>query len=57
MKITFYAHASFRLEADGVVVITDPYKPPLSRFDPIDEPHFDELPATWAEWHPSDEGF
>ncbi|MBS5902532.1 MAG: MBL fold metallo-hydrolase [Acetobacteraceae bacterium] len=38
MKITFYAHASFRLEADGVVVITDPYKPPLSRFDPIDEP-------------------
>lgn len=38
MKITFYAHASFRLEADGVAVVTDPYKPSLSRFDPIDEP-------------------
>jgi L-ascorbate metabolism protein UlaG (beta-lactamase superfamily) len=40
MKLTFYAHASFRLEADGVVVITDPYTPgpkPGSGFDPIDE--------------------
>ncbi|MBV8901550.1 MAG: MBL fold metallo-hydrolase, partial [Verrucomicrobia bacterium] len=27
MKITFYAHASFRLEADGLTVITDPYTP------------------------------
>src|SRR5689334_15246408 len=41
MKITFYAHASFRLEADGLAVITDPYTPgpkPGSGFDPIDEP-------------------
>ena len=41
MRITFYAHASFRLEADGVVVVTDPYTPgpkPGSGFDPIDEP-------------------
>ena len=38
MRITFYAHASFRLEADGLVVVTDPYKPALSRFHPIDEP-------------------
>ncbi|MDP9478249.1 MAG: MBL fold metallo-hydrolase [Actinomycetota bacterium] len=41
MKITFYAHASFRLEADGLSVVTDPYTPgpkPGSGFDPIDEP-------------------
>jgi L-ascorbate metabolism protein UlaG (beta-lactamase superfamily) len=38
LKITFYAHASFRLEADGLAVITDPYRPGRSGFDPIDEP-------------------
>jgi L-ascorbate metabolism protein UlaG (beta-lactamase superfamily) len=41
VKITFYAHACFRLEADGLAVITDPYTPgpkPGSGFDPIDEP-------------------
>ena len=40
MKITFYAHASFRLEADGLTVITDPYTPgpQASGFDPINEP-------------------
>ena len=38
MKITFYAHASFRLEGDGLAVITDPYTPGRSHFDPIDEP-------------------
>lgn len=38
MKIKFYAHASFRLEGDGLVVVTDPYLPSRSRFDPIDEP-------------------
>ncbi|GAC1539586.1 MAG: MBL fold metallo-hydrolase [Herpetosiphon sp.] len=39
MKITFYAHASFRLEADGLSVVTDPYTPgpEASRFDPINE--------------------
>ena len=39
MKIKFYAHASFRLEADGVVVVTDPYTPgpKASGFGPIDE--------------------
>jgi L-ascorbate metabolism protein UlaG (beta-lactamase superfamily) len=39
VKITFYAHASFRLEADGLAVVTDPYTPgPAgSGFDPIDE--------------------
>jgi L-ascorbate metabolism protein UlaG (beta-lactamase superfamily) len=40
VKIRFYAHASFRLEADGLAVITDPYTPgpQNSGFDPIDEP-------------------
>ena len=40
MKIRFYAHASFRLEAEGLAVITDPYTPgpQNSGFDPIDEP-------------------
>ena len=40
MKITFYAHASFRLEAEGLSVITDPYTPGPkgSGFNPIDEP-------------------
>ncbi len=40
MKIRFYAHASFRLEGDGLAVITDPYTPgpQNSGFDPIDEP-------------------
>ena len=40
MKITFYAHASFRLEADGVAVVTDPYTPGPqgSGYEPIDEP-------------------
>ncbi len=40
MKITFYAHASFRLEADGLAVVTDPYTPGPGRsgFDRIDEP-------------------
>lgn len=38
MHIKFYAHASFRLEGDGLAVVTDPYNPARSRFDPIDEP-------------------
>jgi len=38
MKMTFYAHASFRLEAPGVSVVTDPYTPKASGFEPIDEP-------------------
>ncbi|HEY6320526.1 MAG TPA: MBL fold metallo-hydrolase [Thermoanaerobaculia bacterium] len=40
MKIKFYAHASFRLEADAVVVVTDPYHPgkDMSGFEPIAEP-------------------
>jgi L-ascorbate metabolism protein UlaG (beta-lactamase superfamily) len=40
LYLTFYAHASFRLEADGLAVITDPYTPGPdgSGFDPINEP-------------------
>ncbi len=38
MKITFYAHASFRLETPEVSVVTDPYTPGVSGFKPIDEP-------------------
>ncbi|MEW6635444.1 MAG: MBL fold metallo-hydrolase [Actinomycetota bacterium] len=40
MKIKFYAHASFRLEADGLAIVTDPYTPGPegSGFDPIGEP-------------------
>ena len=39
MNITFYAHASFRLEGDGLAVVTDPYTPGPqgSGFDPINE--------------------
>ena len=40
MEISFYAHASFRIEGDGRAVITDPYTPGPggSGFRPIDEP-------------------
>ncbi|HXF61134.1 MAG TPA: MBL fold metallo-hydrolase [Caldilineaceae bacterium] len=40
MKVKFYAHASFRIEGDGVSVVTDPYTPGPngSNFDPIAEP-------------------
>jgi L-ascorbate metabolism protein UlaG (beta-lactamase superfamily) len=39
MKIRFYAHASFRLEGDGVAIVTDPYTPgpDVSNFEPIVE--------------------
>lgn len=40
MDITFYAHACFRLEGDGLAVITDPYTPGPqgSGFQPVNEP-------------------
>ncbi len=38
MRIKFYAHASFRFEADGIALVTDPYTPGRSGFRPIDEP-------------------
>jgi hypothetical protein len=38
MKIPFYARVSFRLGTPEVSVVTDPYKPEVSGFEPIDEP-------------------
>ena len=38
MRMTFYAHASFRLETPEVSIVTDPYTPGVSGFDPIGEP-------------------
>ncbi|MEM7534999.1 MAG: MBL fold metallo-hydrolase [Chloroflexota bacterium] len=38
MRIKFYAHASFRLEGDGLNVITDPYRPDVAKYEPIAEP-------------------
>jgi L-ascorbate metabolism protein UlaG (beta-lactamase superfamily) len=40
MKVKFYAHACFRVEGDGLSVVTDPYTPGPggSQFDPIGEP-------------------
>jgi L-ascorbate metabolism protein UlaG (beta-lactamase superfamily) len=38
MKIRFYAHACFRIEGGGRVIVTDPYKPAVAWFKPIDEP-------------------
>ncbi len=38
MKIKFYAHASFRIEGGGRVIVTDPFDPKISWFAPIDEP-------------------
>ncbi len=38
MELTFYAHASFRLETPEVSVITDPYTPHVSGFEPIGDP-------------------
>ena len=38
VRIQFYAHASFRLEGDGLTVITDPYRPDVAKYEPINEP-------------------
>jgi L-ascorbate metabolism protein UlaG (beta-lactamase superfamily) len=38
MRITWYAHACFRLEGSGVSIVTDPYTPGESGPPPITEP-------------------
>ncbi len=39
MKITWYGHAAFLIEAQGLRIILDPYKSPDSGgYEPIDEP-------------------
>ena len=38
MKIKWYGHACFRLEGEGVSIVTDPYTPEAAGLDPVDEP-------------------
>jgi L-ascorbate metabolism protein UlaG (beta-lactamase superfamily) len=38
MRITWYGHACFRLEAGGVSLITDPYTPEPAGLRPVTEP-------------------
>jgi len=38
MRITWYGHASFRLEAGGLALVTDPFPPEEAGLEPVDEP-------------------
>jgi len=38
MKIKWYGHACFRIEGDGISIVTDPYTPNVAGLDPVDEP-------------------
>jgi L-ascorbate metabolism protein UlaG (beta-lactamase superfamily) len=38
MKIKWYGHACFRIEGDGISIVTDPYTPDVAGLDPVDEP-------------------
>ena len=38
MKIKWYGHACFRIEGDGIAIVTDPYTPEVAGLDPVDEP-------------------
>jgi L-ascorbate metabolism protein UlaG (beta-lactamase superfamily) len=38
MRLTWYGHACFRLEADGVSIVTDPYTPENAGLDPVPQP-------------------
>ena len=38
MKIKWYGHACFRVEEDGISIVTDPYTPEVSGLDPVSEP-------------------
>lgn len=38
MRITWYGHACFRLEADGVAIVTDPYTPEPAGLGSVTEP-------------------
>lgn len=38
MRITWYAHACFRLEGSGLSVVTDPYTPEQAGLPPVTEP-------------------
>ncbi len=38
MRIKWYGHACFRIEGDGVAIVTDPYTSEAAGLDPVDEP-------------------
>lgn len=38
MKIKWYGHATFRIEGQGLAIVTDPYTPEVAGYDPIEEP-------------------
>ncbi|HLM77886.1 MAG TPA: MBL fold metallo-hydrolase, partial [Rubrobacteraceae bacterium] len=38
MKIKWYGHACFRIEGDGISIVTDPYTPEVAGLDSVDEP-------------------
>ena len=38
MKIKWYGHACFRIEGEGIVVVTDPYTPEVAGLESMDEP-------------------
>ena len=38
MRVTWYGHACFRLEGNGVAIVTDPYTPEPSGLEPVTEP-------------------
>jgi L-ascorbate metabolism protein UlaG (beta-lactamase superfamily) len=38
MRLTWYGHACFRLEADGLSIVTDPYTPEHAGLEPIRKP-------------------
>jgi L-ascorbate metabolism protein UlaG (beta-lactamase superfamily) len=38
MKIKWYGHACFRIEGEGISIVTDPYTPEVAGLDPVEEP-------------------
>jgi L-ascorbate metabolism protein UlaG (beta-lactamase superfamily) len=38
MNIKWYGHACFRIEGDGIAIVTDPYMSEVAGLDPVDEP-------------------
>jgi L-ascorbate metabolism protein UlaG (beta-lactamase superfamily) len=38
MRITWYAHACFRLEGSGLAIVTDPYTPERAGIEPVQDP-------------------
>jgi L-ascorbate metabolism protein UlaG (beta-lactamase superfamily) len=38
MKIKWYGHACFRIESEGIALVTDPYTPEVAGLNPVEEP-------------------